>query len=60
MDTDQFSKKETEQRLKAILRGAFAGAPTPLKDIPKSNGESRRTRKNGAKRALRKAQKRQP
>lgn len=28
------------ERLKAILRGAFAGAPTPLKDIPK-----RRTKK---------------
>jgi len=41
MDTDQFGKKETEQRLKAILRGAFAGSPTPLKDIPKKNGESR-------------------
>jgi hypothetical protein len=41
MDTDQFGKKETEQRLKAILRGAFAGPPTPLKDIPKKNGESR-------------------
>jgi hypothetical protein len=41
MDTDQFSKKETEQRLKATLRGAFAGPPTPLKDVPKKNGKSR-------------------
>ena len=41
MDTDQFSKKETEQRLQKILQGAFAGPPTPLKDIPKRNGESR-------------------
>jgi hypothetical protein len=38
MDTDQFSKKETEQRLKAILRGAFSGPPTPLKDIQKRMG----------------------
>jgi hypothetical protein len=32
---------ETNQRQKSILRGAFAGPPTPLKDIPKRNGESR-------------------
>lgn len=42
-------KKKSEQddpnqRLQAILRGAFAGPPTPLKDIPKRNGESRLTR----------------
>ena len=30
-----------QQRLRAIFRGAFAGPPTPLKDIPKRNGESR-------------------
>jgi hypothetical protein len=36
------STKETEQRLRALLRGAFAGPPTQLKDIPKENGESRR------------------
>jgi hypothetical protein len=41
MDTDKFSKKETEQRIKAAVQGAFAGPPTPLKDIPKKNGESR-------------------
>lgn len=36
------SKKEQEKaRLVATLKGAFAGAPTPLKDIPKRNGESR-------------------
>lgn len=40
--------EETEQRLQKILRGAFDGPPTPLKDIPKSNGESRRKRPNGA------------
>jgi hypothetical protein len=32
---------ETEQRLQKILHGAFSGAPTPLKDIPKKTGESR-------------------
>jgi hypothetical protein len=38
---DQYIVKETKQRLQTILRGAFAGPPTPLKDIPKRNGESR-------------------
>ena len=44
LEPDQFSKEETEQRLKAMLRGAFAGSPTPLKDIPKKGGESRAKR----------------
>ena len=34
-------RDETDQRLRAILKGAFAGPPTPLKAIPKRNGESR-------------------
>ncbi|HMJ43686.1 MAG TPA: hypothetical protein VK522_15550 [Pseudolabrys sp.] len=34
-------RQETEQRLRRILRGTFAGPPTPLKDIPKKSGESR-------------------
>jgi hypothetical protein len=42
-DIDQYSAKETGQRLQKILQGAFAGPPTPLKDIPKRNGESRAT-----------------
>ena len=34
--------KDSEQyRLSAILRGAFAGPATPLKNIQKRNGESR-------------------
>jgi hypothetical protein len=33
--------RETKRRLDAVLRGAFAGAPTKLKDIPKKSGESR-------------------
>jgi hypothetical protein len=41
-DSDQCSDEETEQRLQKILDGAFSGPPTPLKDIPKENGESRR------------------
>jgi hypothetical protein len=39
--TDQFSKEETEQRLRKMLAGAFSKPPTPLKDIPKRGGESR-------------------
>jgi len=38
---DSFSKQETARRVEAALRGAFAGPPTPLKDIPKRNGEPR-------------------
>jgi hypothetical protein len=37
----QSAKALKLERLKAILRGAFAGAPTPLKDIPKRRGEKR-------------------
>jgi hypothetical protein len=33
---------DTQTRLKKILQGAFAGPPTPLKDIPTRNGESRK------------------
>jgi hypothetical protein len=33
--------QEAARRLEAILRGAFAGPPTPLKDISKKNGEFR-------------------
>jgi hypothetical protein len=33
---------ETNQRLQKLLQGAFSGPPTPLKAIPKKNGESRR------------------
>lgn len=39
---DQYGAKEADQRLRKALQGAFAGPPTPLKDIPKKNGESRR------------------
>jgi hypothetical protein len=39
---DQYGAKETKQRTQTILRGAFAGPPTPLDAIPKKNGESRK------------------
>lgn len=43
MADHQFSAAEAKRRLQAILRGAFAGPPTQLKDIPKKRGESRQT-----------------
>ena len=42
---DQYSEQEKQQRLEAILRGAFAGPPTPLKDIPTRAGESRQLKR---------------
>jgi len=42
-DADVYSAEETEQRLRKIMRGAFAGPPTPLKDIPTRAGESRQS-----------------
>ena len=38
-----------QKRLDKILEGAFADPPTPLKDIPKRDGESR-TAKSTSKR----------
>jgi hypothetical protein len=36
---------EDKQRLTSILRGAFSGPPTPLKDIPTHEGKNRAPRK---------------
>jgi hypothetical protein len=41
---------EISARLEKILRGAFAGPPTPLKDIPTRKGKDRKLRPS-AKRA---------
>lgn len=38
---------DTEQRLQKILKGAFSGPPTPLKDIPTRYGENRKRRTTG-------------
>jgi hypothetical protein len=40
-DDDDRPPAEAEHRLQKILKGAFAGPPTPLKDIPTRSGESR-------------------
>lgn len=45
---DMGKPPKDDQRLKSILRGAFAGSPTPLKDIPKKGGESRKEKRNEA------------
>jgi hypothetical protein len=49
--------EETEQRLQKILQGAFNGPPTPLKDIPTRNGESRQLRRKKPQRRLRRQRK---
>ena len=43
---DSFSEEEIARRLATILRGAFAGSPTPLKSIPTRHGDKRATRKD--------------
>jgi hypothetical protein len=48
----------TEQRLKAILQGAFAGPPTPLKDIPTRNGKPRKLDRKPSQRRRRQRKKR--
>jgi hypothetical protein len=32
---------DADQRLEKLLQAAFSGPPTPLKDVPKKNGEPR-------------------
>jgi hypothetical protein len=39
---DQYTPEEAGQRLQKILQGAFAGPPTPLKDIPTQKGKARK------------------
>jgi hypothetical protein len=47
-DNDGRSEQEVQRRQDAILQGAFSGAPTPLKRIPKKNRESRSTKAGSA------------
>jgi hypothetical protein len=49
---------DPQQRLKRILDGAFAGPPTPLKDIPKKNGDSRSLERKKPQRRRRQRKKR--
>jgi hypothetical protein len=45
-DIDPDNPAQIDARLQSILRGAFQGSPTPLKEIPKRDGASRSTKKN--------------
>lgn len=50
--------KTTEtERLQAILQGAFAGPPTPLKDIPTRWGKQRAERTDQPRRKRRRQRK---
>jgi hypothetical protein len=57
MDSDSFRAEEAQRRLQKALKGAFSGPPTPLKDIPKKDGESRRIGKKKPQRRLRRRRK---
>jgi len=56
-DRDLYGAEETDQRLKKILKGAFSGPPTPLKDIPTRGGESRKLQRKKPQRRLRRQRK---
>jgi len=49
---------EVQQRLSTILKGAFSGPPTPLKDIPTYFGKKRAVRKDQPLRKRRQRKKR--
>jgi hypothetical protein len=49
MSKNQTTETETEQRLQKLLRSAFDGPPTPLKEIPKKNGSARSSKRASIK-----------
>jgi hypothetical protein len=53
----QGSPNDAEQRLQKILQGAFSGPPTPLKDIPTRDGESRKLKRKKPQKRLRRQRK---
>ena len=55
---EDYTEQEIDARVRAVLRGAFSGPPTPLKDIPKRNGESRAEKVKKAQRRKRQRKKR--
>jgi hypothetical protein len=48
---------EVTQRLQKILKGAFSGPPTPLKDIPTRHGKSRKLERKAPQRRRRRQRK---
>ncbi len=57
MSDEQYDAEETEQRLQKILKGAFSGPPTPLKDIPTKSRESQSLKRKKPQRRLRRQRK---
>lgn len=58
MDSKSEDKQEYEERLRNVLKGAFTGPPTPLKDIPTRTGESRKLQRKKPQRRRRQRKKR--
>ncbi len=50
-DVDHYSGQETAERLRKVLKGAFSGPPTPLKELPTKQGKVRKSAKSSASRA---------
>lgn len=50
-------KDDDQRQLQKILRGAFSGSPTPLKDIPTRFGEKRKTGEKAGQRKRRRQRK---
>jgi hypothetical protein len=57
IDDDDCDAEQREKRLQKILRGAFSGSPTPLKNIPTRSGESRKLQRKKPQRRLRRQRK---
>jgi hypothetical protein len=55
--TSEQPDEEATLRLQKLLTGAFSGSPTPLKDIPTRNGESRSLKRKKPQRRLRRQRK---
>jgi hypothetical protein len=39
---EEYGPEETEQRLRKLMRGAFAGPPTQMKNIPRKRPKATR------------------
>jgi hypothetical protein len=46
---EKYSDEEAQQRFRKLVQAALNTPPTPLKDIPKRNGESRGGKSAGRK-----------
>jgi hypothetical protein len=51
------AKDDESARLQAILKGAFAGPPTPLKEIPTRHGKQRKLERKTPQRPRRRLRK---